>query len=77
MDAWYPYIWSLDHNVLPATESWGYHPDPEAGCVHCHTIENDSPVLDRLILVDPLDEHGNTIYKSVRELTGLSAPGPD
>ncbi len=77
MDAWYPYIWSLDHNVLPATESWGYHPEPEEGCVQCHTTDNDSPVLDRLILVDPLDEHGNTIYKSIRELTGLSAPGPD
>jgi len=77
MDAWYPYIWSLDHNVLPAEESWGYHPDDLfIGCEDCHTIDNTSPFLDRLILVDPLDENGKTIYKSIRELTGLNAPMP-
>ncbi len=69
----YPYIWGMDHNVLPQEEAWGHAADPFAGCLDCHPADGElSPVFDRLILVDPLDEHGQTIYKTVKELTDLN-----
>jgi len=75
MDAWYPYVWGMDHNVLPLEDSWGYAANPSDGCRDCHRPDTfDSPVFDRLILIDPLDENGQTIYRKVREMTGLNPP---
>ena len=76
MDKWYPYIWGLDHNVLAAEESWGYDNflDPEDGCNDCHRFDLSSPVLDRKVLVDPLDPDGQVIYETVRDITGLNPP---
>ena len=69
-------IWALDHNVLPAEESWGYDDpiDPEDGCNHCHRYDGQSPVLDRKVLVDPWDLDGNPVYETVRQMTGLTPP---
>ena len=75
MDAWYPYLWSMDHNVLAKTESWGSDPIPDEGCRDCHRPDTlDSPVFDRLILVDPLGPDGQTAYEKVRTMTGLNPP---
>ena len=75
IDAWYPYLWSMDHNVLAKTESWGSDPVPEDGCRDCHRPDTlDSPVFDRLILVDPLDPDGQTVYETVRAMTGYNPP---
>jgi len=62
---------SIDHNVLAKEESWGAG-DP-AACGDCH--DPDSPVFDRLILVDPWDIDGQPVYQTVREMTGLE-PNP-
>lgn len=68
-----PYeIFGLDHNVLAKTESWGYDLDSMNGCQQCHGA--NSPVLDRLILIDPFGTNGQPIYKKVREMTGLNPP---
>jgi len=67
----YPYIWGMDHNVLAEEESWGGG-DP-ATCGACH--DPDSPVFDRLILVDPYGTDGQPVYQTVREMTGLE-PNP-
>lgn len=72
---WYPYIWGMDHNVLPKEESLGYHANPAAGCTQCHRpLSLDSPVIDRLILVDPYAADGQPVYETVRHLTGLNPP---
>jgi len=66
----------LDHNVLAQEESWGaYVTNPSEGCPDCHRPTTlDSPVFARLILVDPFDENGEPVYKSVAELSGVSPP---
>jgi len=72
----YPYIWSLDHNVLPVAESLGYAPNhgPE-GCSDCHRpATHDAPVWDRLILVDPYGPDGKPVYETVRQMTGVNPP---
>ena len=72
----YPYIWGLDHNVLPVEDSLGYAPNhgPE-GCHDCHRPgTHDAPVWDRLILVDPYDVNGRPVYETVRRMTGLNPP---
>lgn len=75
MEAWYPYVWGMDHNVLAKGESWGAAAVPTEGCRHCHRPATlDSPVFDRKILVDPLDEYNQTVYRTVREMTGLNPP---
>jgi hypothetical protein len=76
MEAWYPYIWALDHNVLPADTSWGADPELEPlGCRDCHRpASHDSQVFDRLILVDPCNEDGVAVYEKVRHMTGLNPP---
>jgi hypothetical protein len=73
---WYYYIWGQDHNVLPKEEAWGYDDpaNPEDGCNHCHRFDGQSPVLDRLILVDPYDPDGLPVYRTVREMTGFEPP---
>ena len=66
----------LDHNVLVNEESWGaYEVNPAEGCPDCHRpITMDSPVFARLILVDPFDENGERVYKTVSELSGVTPP---
>jgi hypothetical protein len=66
----------LDHNVLVQEEAWGAWVDnPSEGCPDCHRpITQDSPVFARWVLVDPFDEHGRRIYKTVSELSGLTPP---
>ena len=66
----------LDHNVLAQEESWGaWVTDPSEGCTDCHRpITLDSPVFARKILIDPFDENGDAVYKTVSELTGISPP---
>lgn len=75
-DAWQFYYMGIDHNVLAKEQAWGYHPtNPEEGCRDCHRPETlDSPVFDRLILVDPYGPDGQPVYTTVRELTGANPP---
>lgn len=68
---WYPYVWELDHNVLAKEEAWGYGELAE-GCVVCHM--DNSPVFDRMVLVDPFGPDGNPVYETVRQQTGLNPP---
>lgn len=71
-----PFVYSVDHAVFPKDKSWGYSAvNPELGCRDCHRPATfDSPVFDRLILVDPFDPDGRPVYKTVRQLTGLNPP---
>lgn len=64
---WYYYSWGLDHNVLPKEQAWGAGGD----CQTCHRTDGQSPVFDRLVLVDPYDVNGQPVYKTVREMTGV------
>jgi hypothetical protein len=68
--------YEMDHNILPKEQAWGYNAEnPEEGCRDCHRPDTfDSPVFDRLILVDPWDPDGQPVYETVRERTGLSPP---
>ena len=67
---------SYDHAVFPAELAWGYNAvNPELGCRDCHRPDTlDSPVFDRLILVDPWGVDGQPVYEKVRALTGLNPP---
>jgi hypothetical protein len=69
-------IFGLDHNVLVQEEAWGaWVSNPAEGCVDCHRpVTQDSPVFARLILVDPWDENGDPVYKTVSELSGVTPP---
>lgn len=69
-------IFGLDHNVLTKDQAWGYSDDPKTpGCVACHPPEGvGSPVLDRMILIDPFGPDGQAVYTTVREQTGLDPP---
>jgi|CXWL01.1.fsa_nt_gi hypothetical protein len=69
-------LWGINHNVRRAEEAWGYDAVDQAnGCRHCHRPDtHDSPVFDRLILIDPFGPEGQPVYASVRELTGLNPP---
>lgn len=67
----YPYIWGMDHNVLPQEEAWGAGVAPQA-CDVCHTGDGDSPVFDRLVLVDPHGLDGKPEYTTVREQTAVT-----
>lgn len=69
---WYPYLWSLDHNVLAKEESLGYAPFQPDGCRECHVAP--SGVIDRKILVDPFGPDGQPVYQTVRQMTGLNPP---
>jgi hypothetical protein len=63
------------HTVMAKEESWGYAENAPEGCQQCHRPATlDSPVFDRLILVDPWGLDGQPVYKTVRELTGLNPP---
>ena len=66
----------LDHNVLVQEEAWGaWVESPGDGCPDCHRpVTLDSPVFARLILIDPFDESGQPIYKTVSELSGVTPP---
>ena len=76
IDPWKSDVYGLDHNVLPKDQSWGYNAvNPELGCRDCHRPDTfDSPVFDRLILVDPWGPDGKPVYATVRALTGLNPP---
>jgi mono/diheme cytochrome c family protein len=69
-------VFGLDHNVLVQEESWGAWVDnPAEGCTDCHRpITLDSPVFARVVLVDPFDENGRRVYKTVTELSGVTPP---
>ncbi len=68
-------VFGLDHNVLPATESWGYAENWAEGCTDCHRpATHDSPVIDRLVLVDPFGVDGQPVYTTIRSMTGLNPP---
>ncbi len=73
---WVIFSWGIDHNVLPKEEAWGYDADnPREGCRDCHRPDKrDSPVMDRLVLVDPYGPDGKPVYTSVRKMTGLEPP---
>lgn len=73
---WKGGVWGFDHNVLAQEKAWGaFVVSPAEGCNHCHRPGSfDSPVFDRLILVDPFDENGVPVYRKVREMTGLNPP---
>jgi hypothetical protein len=58
---------AINHNVLPTTEALGV--GGFAACGTCHGA--NSPIFDRQILIDPFDENGNPVYKTVTELTGI------
>lgn len=63
---------SINHNVLPKAEAFG-----AATGGDCHRSLNggqDTRVFDRRILVDPWDESGQPVYRTVREMTG---PNPN
>jgi len=66
----------LSHSVLPKEFSLGYNAvNPELGCRDCHRPATlDSPVFDRLVLVDPWGTDGRPVYKTVRQLTGMNPP---
>jgi len=66
----------MDHNVLVQDEAWGaYEDSPAEGCPDCHVAApTESPVFDRLILIDPFDEDGDRVYKTVQEMTGVDPP---
>ena len=66
----------LSHSVLPKEFALGYNAtNPELGCRDCHRPDTfDSPVFDRLILVDPWRTDGRPVYKTVRQLTGMNPP---
>jgi hypothetical protein len=70
----YPYIWGMHHNVLAQEESWGaYVTNPAEGCLDCHRpLTLDTPVFDRLILIDPNDPDEGALYETVRERVGLN-----
>ena len=67
---------ALSHGVLPKEFSLGYNAvNPELGCRDCHRPATlDSPVFDRLVLVDPWGTDGRPVYKTVRQLTGMNPP---
>lgn len=57
---------AVNHNVLGPSKALGQ----SNKCNDCHN-KGSSPTFDRLILVDPWDEDGDPVYKTVRELTGV------
>lgn len=67
----YPYIWGMDHNVRPQAEAWGAGGSPD-GCQDCHAPAGESPVFDRLVLVDPHGPGREPEYTTVREQTGVT-----
>jgi len=67
----YPYIWGMDHNVLAQEEAWGAGGSPD-GCNDCHARIGESPVFDRLVLVDPHGPGHKPEYETVRERTGVT-----
>jgi len=73
---YHPYVWELDHNVLPAADAWGTEFGGWA-CGHCHRSWNGGQptvVFDRKVLVDPYDENGQPVYETVRAQTGANPP---
>ena len=70
---WTVFRWGINHDVLPTEEAWGYDAnDPGEGCLDCHPSDTeDSPVFDRLVLIDPYGPDGKPVYTTVREMTGL------
>lgn len=63
------HAFSIDHNVRDKSMAWG----ALRKCTDCH-FSRQTPVFDRKILVDPFDSDSaaSPVYKTVRELTGVS-----
>ena len=76
MEGWTPFVYSVDHAVFTKDKAWGYSAiDPSMGCPDCHRPATlDSPVFDRLILIDPWGPDGKPVYETVRQMTGLNPP---
>jgi hypothetical protein len=74
--SWVIFSWGIDHNVLPTEEAWGYGADnAREGCRDCHRPDTeDSPVIDRLVMIDPYGPDGKPVYTTVRKMTGLAPP---
>ncbi|MBI4717000.1 MAG: hypothetical protein HY763_04290 [Planctomycetes bacterium] len=67
--------YELHPPVLSADKALGYSPVPALGCNECHRPATlDSPVFDRMVLVDPFDPTGRAVYETVRQMTGLNPP---
>ncbi len=44
-------------------------------CAHCHfSAAQPTPVMDRLILVDPFDTNGLPVYEEVQDMADLDLP---
>ncbi len=68
-------IWGINHNPRRAVEAWGSTVGPRTGCRDCHRPDTfDSPVFDRLVLMDPFGPDGQPVYQTVRQMTGRNPP---
>ncbi len=67
--------WGINHNPKPAEEGWGRTVNDQPACNDCHRPDTlDSPVFDRLILMDPWGPDGQPVYQKVRDMTGYNPP---
>ena len=73
---WQTAVWGMNHNVRRADEAWGFDPvSIQLGCRDCHRPDTlDSPVMDRVVLVDPFGPEGQPVYTTIRAMTGLNPP---
>lgn len=75
LDTDWAYFLGINHNVRRANEGWGHSRGEEPGCGDCHRPGTfDSPVFDRLIMVDPFGPDGGPVYEKVRTLNGYNPP---
>jgi hypothetical protein len=71
---WHTFIWGMDHMIPEAENAWGSEKGASA-CGHCHRSKNGgkpTPVMDRVVLVDPHDMSGRPAYRTVRQITGVN-----
>jgi len=71
---WHGLIYGPQHAVLSVDAAFKGKSDEEI-CAQCHRSRNNgepTEMMDRLILVDPIDASGKPAYKTVRELTGVN-----
>ena len=71
---WHGLIYGPDHMVVPAKSAFKGKTG-DAVCAQCHRSRNDgnpTEMIDRLILVDPIDVNGKPVYQTVREITGVN-----
>ncbi len=75
IDTNWAYFLGVNHNVRPAAEALGHSRGTNPGCDDCHRPATlDSPVFDRLMMVDPFGSDGRPVYEKVRALTGRNPP---